>query len=203
MLLKQGQPAKALELLNANPVTISPQLASYATWVKVGTLEALDRREELAALRTRMVQTNDAALADPKNGYNLHKLERIETPIAVIQAYQGQTRQGPFIRRYVFTATPKAPGLPASVTLTSDPAASALDPANPTYFVDLYMCSGQALAGQITAKDGAAPDYASVKARALAALADGRIYALKGPKDPPRVCAFPEFILPGLVPSAD
>lgn len=200
MRLRQGQPAKALEVLDASPVTISAQLAAYASWVRLGALEALGRTSDLLALRNKMVAANDAALADAKAAYGLHKVERIETPTAVIEAYQGEARQGPFIRRYVFTATPKAAGLPATLTLTSDPTANLVAPGAETYFFDLYMCGGQGLLGQTTATKGQAPDYQAVKAKALAGLADVRIYALKGPKDPPRVCAFPEFILPGLVP---
>jgi hypothetical protein len=202
MQLRQGQPDKALAMLDANPVTASPQLAAYAQWIRLGALEGLDRQDDLVVQRDRMVQANDRTLGDPGRGYELQKVEQIDTPLAVIEAYKGRLPQGPFVRRFIFTARPKAAGMPASVTLTTDGSAAPPGEKGEVFIVDLYSCAGQAPLGQVAAADGQRePDYQAIKAKALAALGEAQAYALKNPKDPPRICAFPEFILPGMFPS--
>jgi hypothetical protein len=202
MQLRRGQPAKTLELLDANPVTASPSLKSYARWIRLGALEALGRQTELAAQRNDMVRQNDEALADPRGaGAGLRKVEQFETPLAIVQAWEGSAQQGPFTRLLIFTANPKGPGMPATLTLTTDPSAQLLGEKGEVYFIDLYACASQSLMSQIEGKKGkAAPDYAAIKARAVTVFSQPWPFALKAPADPPRICAFPEFILPGLVP---
>ena len=143
-----------------------------------------------------MLADNDEAMSGGDPELNTRKIERFETPLAVVDVYAGPFQQGRFIRDYVFVAAPKDGGMFASIALTHyDPANKLMKDA---YFLDGYYCGGHATLEGFKAEGGKAPAYDAIKAKAVEAFSSPQLFSK--PPEPGKVrrCGFPQYMLPGV-----
>ncbi|UAK22944.1 hypothetical protein [Sphingomonas nostoxanthinifaciens] len=170
-------------------VAVHPEhgLSALAGAIRLRADQGLGDAPAFAADRAALLAAQDGELARAGR-----KVESFRTGAARVDAYQAEFDQGGFHRMVEFVVTPDdTSAYPVAIMLTDDRTALQLGtalakPGQPApahvWFVDLYTCGGHSTLGPVKQPLGAdAPDYAEVKAKAVAALADGRAIAATPP----------------------
>ena len=197
MLIGRKDPAAALRLLD-RPWPSRWAGSGKAEWLKLSAYEAIGDKPGFRAQRDRMVAANDAAMSGGRPAMKTRKRERFETPLAVVDAYEGTLNHPPFfVRRYVFVASPKDGGMPASVALTGH-LQSMMTGNTEAYFIDLYPCRGHVTLESTEGVKGEWPAYDKVKASAIEAFSSPESFEPKPADMPSRTCGFTRYMLPGL-----
>jgi hypothetical protein len=197
VLLQAGRAPEALALLDGVSVPEDHSIWPTNRWVYLSAAETVGDVARFRAARDQLLDANDRALVGRQG---LKKVERFETPVAIVDAYVGELGQSPFIRHMIFIAAPKNGGMFATLSLGSDPATDLLvgKKGLTTDFYDLYPCDGHVTAATESRKQKAPlPVYEKVKRKAVAILSDEKLFPPIARRDEPRFCAFETYMLPG------
>lgn len=198
--LQTGHAAEAADRLSRLDVPADHGLWPTTRWVHLAALEVTGDAERFRAVRDELLAADDRRLSAR---VGVRKVERFETPVAVVDAYQGDFKQGSFVRHMVFVAAPKNGGMPVTMTLTSDPTAAAIAPGRGEVdFYDLYPCEGHSTLDIVERGKSSPPDYASVKARAEKLFSDAATFKPFAKREQWRYCGFETYMLPGFSPEA-
>lgn len=195
--LRDGRPQAALDRLETRPVDPTARLWTTSRWVQLSALEMVGDIDGFNQARDRFLTAHDRALTSGPNA--MKKVERFETPLAVVDAYEGRIQNGDFVRLIVFIASPKAGGMPVTLAVGLDPMTDMIAGRGKThYFLDLYPCDSHVTMDIIERKpkDGP-PPYAEMKARATTLFSGADIFPPFAKRDVYRFCAFESFMLPG------
>ena len=199
--LRLGDSPAALARLDG--INVPPYASIYATnrWVYLSASEATGDQARFNAARDGFVNAHaQAMIARP----GVRRVESFETPAATVIAFQGDIQNGPFIRKIVFVAVPKAGGWPATLTVTDDRMSAALLGGNankPVLMIDVYDCRGQALLKAHDLMRGGKLDYQAAKAVAVETFSDAKAFEAFGVEKPPHFCGFETYLMPGFASS--
>ncbi len=165
----------------------------------ISALEVVGDAEGFRAVRDAFLVEHDRALTTGPGA--MRKVERFQTPLAVVDAYEGRILNGAFVRLIVFVASPNDGGMPVTLAVGMDPATDLLAGGaggKDHYFLDLYPCDQHATMDIIERKKKQGPPpYAEMRARADKLFSSVEAFAPFAKRDAYRFCAFETFMLPG------
>lgn len=195
--LRLGDAHAALTRLEAIAVPTDADVYPSNRWVYLAVSEAVGDQARFTAALDGFISAHDKAMTARKG---VTRIETFETPAAKVWAYQGDIQNGPFLRKMVFVAVPKAGGWPASISVADDQMSAALlgDRAKaPVLTVDAYNCEDQALLYERPFMRDGKLDYQAAKSAVIERFSRPDAFQAFGSARPPHFCAFESFVLPG------
>ncbi|MFZ5670982.1 MAG: hypothetical protein ACOY4K_15950 [Pseudomonadota bacterium] len=209
LLLTSGRADAAVRRLTDHPLPRDHSLWPTTRWTLLSALEVTGDAARFRAVRDDLLAAHDLALTTGEPA--MRRVERFETPLAVVDVYEGEIDNGPFVRTLVFVAAPKDGGMPATLSVGLDPAADMIagglrggSGGGKTYFLDFYPCDRHATLGVIAREAGAGPPpYADMKGRAGELFASPETFPAFVRRETPRLCAFEAFMMPGFAKGRD
>jgi len=202
--LRAGRYAEAVGLIERAPLTPKDPIWSTSRWTLMALLETTGDADKFRQVRDQFVAAHDKALAEHPR-HRMRKVERFETPVAVVDAYEGTAQQGSFRRLAVFVATPRNGGMPVTLTLTRSMGVEALlgDAGGAAFFFDLYPCGSHVNLGMPRGTAARPPAYATARARAKELFSNASVFPAFERREAPRFCAFESYMFPGFDPAEE
>jgi hypothetical protein len=196
--LKAGRYAEAVGRLERAPLRPADGIWPTTRWTYLTLLEMTGDAEAFRRVRDELVAAHDKALQTHAR-HRMRRVERFETPAAMVDAYEGAAQQGSFRRLAVFVATPKNGGMPVTMTLTRSMGVEALlgDRGGAAYFFDLYPCGSHVNLGMPRGTAARPPSYATAKAKAKEVFERPDAFPAFVRREEPRACGFASYMLPG------
>lgn len=198
--LRQNEPTVALAALEPIPRPAPPPIGSNGAWLYLRALQMAGRGDDFIRERDALVAASERALLDPSIG--AERLEGFEMGGYRVTAFRLRLQQGSFLRRYYFLMAPTGDGLPRSIAVTENLMISMMEPNSreKAFAIDEYGCEGHLTLDWISVRrrgEDPVPDYEVVRAAVLRRLG-GAPDPVSSFQPGGAVCAFPQYITPGL-----